>query len=819
MNYGLLYEGELSTEQTRARDWLERDGNDVTTIDLSDLGHRAIPKRLDALWWHRTHPLTELSPAADEPVRSALARYVETGGGLLLTQRAFGAAHQLGFESQPPDTEATVVDEGPSGFAARNLYANHPVFDSLDDAFETKERDREHHDAPLYWRLNTPQHGEVLGYSAGAPEGGGPLQERPLERPVVSWYPKNGAVLGIARNVLFGEAPRGSTAGANLRTLLSNALAHLADGGADRLPGEERPRGPEEGRALRERLANNPYRPRYHFTPPAGWSNDPCGLVEWNGEFHLFYQHNPYNDFWANMHWGHAVSEDLLHWDDHGVGLAPEPDAPANNGVWTGMTFKDGDDAHVFYTAMGWDEHIVNSGANYRQRPCLATATADPDENIREFERHEGNPLIETPPMGFYGYEDQPAALEYAFGPGDFRDHHVWAGDDGDYYQLVGTGVATVERADGSTEAVDGGVALLYRSTGDLTDWEYVDYVTVDAQLDFLDLPSGRARPQFWECTQLLQFETKSLLHWSFGAKGGEVGFHWGTWDERALEFDAERHGRIALGDYYAPQAFETEDGRTVMFGWVQESLGVDHDDGWGDTMMTVPHELYEGDDPADPDGPNCLRISPVEELTDLRGRSSVGDVSGTDLGAADAPNVLRDIEDRSVEIGLTLDPDPGTTTTLTVCQDAAGDGGLPIELETVDETTGRLRVDRSAYTDTAEFPESDGVVLEQDVALSPDGTIDLRVFVDRSVVEVYANDLEYVVSRCYPPTRDHREYDLSAEGGSVVVASADAFRMAPVWEHFEGGEEDESRSDDANERGADDRDESDVPPEAVRGR
>jgi len=797
MNCGLIYEGELSAEQTRARDWLEREGHSVTPINLSELERAAVPKRYDALWWHRTHPLTELSPTADESVRTILRRYVETGGGLLLTQQAFGAAHQLGFESQPPDTEATVVEEGPSGFAARNLYVDHPLFTTLGETFETKDHDREHHDSPLYWRLNTPQDGEVLGFSAGASDDGGSLEERPLERPIVSWYPENGAVLGIARNAMFGEVSNGSAAATNLTTLLSNALEYLADGGAERLPGEERPRGPTEGRELRERLADNPYRPSYHFAPPAGWSNDPCGLVEWNGEYHLFYQYNPYNDFWANMHWGHAVSEDLLHWEDHGIGLAPEPDSPANNGVWTGMTFKDGDTAHVFYTAMGWDEHIVNNGDDYRQRPCLATATAGPDENIRDFERHEDNPLIETPPMGFYGYEDQPAALEYTFGPGDFRDHHVWAGDDGNYYQLVGTGVRTVEQPDGSTETVDGGVALLYRSSGDLTEWEYVDYVTVDAQLDFLDLPSGRDRPQFWECAQLLQFETRSLLHWSFGAKGGEVGFHWGSWEEESLTFDADRHGRIALGDYYAPQAFETDDGRTVMFGWVQESIGVDHGDGWGDTMMTVPHELYEGDDPADPDGPNYLRIKPVDELTDLRKQSSVGDVSGTDLGTPDTPNVLGAVDSQSVEISLSLDPEPGSTAVLTVCQDATGSGGLPIEIETVDESTARLRVDRSAYTDSVEFPESDGVVLEQDVALSPDGTIDLRVFVDQSVVEVYANEIEYVVSRVYPPTPEHRRYSLSAEEGSVTVVSADAFRMESVWKQFDRGDESQSKRDD----------------------
>ena len=75
--------------------------------------------------------------------------------------------------------------------------------------------------------------------------------------------------------------------------------------------------------AMLRRFAKDHHRPNYHFQPPANWMNDPNGLVQWQGAYHLFYQYNPKGAWHERVHWGHAVSEDLVHWRDLPVALTP----------------------------------------------------------------------------------------------------------------------------------------------------------------------------------------------------------------------------------------------------------------------------------------------------------------------------------------------------------------------------------------------------------------------------------------------------------------------------------------------------------------
>src|SRR5215213_10374425 len=86
----------------------------------------------------------------------------------------------------------------------------------------------------------------------------------------------------------------------------------------------------------RSLLAADPHRPQYHFLPPSNWMNDPNGIIQWKGQFHLFYQYNPIGPLWGNMHWGHATSPDLIHWSDKPIALAPTLGGPDATGCFSG---------------------------------------------------------------------------------------------------------------------------------------------------------------------------------------------------------------------------------------------------------------------------------------------------------------------------------------------------------------------------------------------------------------------------------------------------------------------------------------------------
>lgn len=128
--------------------------------------------------------------------------------------------------------------------------------------------------------------------------------------------------------------------------------------------------------------------PRYHLAARAGWMNDPNGLVWFDGWYHVFYQHHPYSTKWGPMHWGHARSKDLIHWEHLPVALAPE--GPADkDGCFSGSAVVDGDTLALIYT--GHKFHgSADTDDNLYQVQCLATSR----DGIH-FERH--GMVIDTP--------------------------------------------------------------------------------------------------------------------------------------------------------------------------------------------------------------------------------------------------------------------------------------------------------------------------------------------------------------------------------------------------------------------------------------
>src|SRR5256885_8803699 len=186
--------------------------------------------------------------------------------------------------------------------------------------------------------------------------------------------------------------------------------------------------------AQRKGPVDDAHRPPYHFLSPSNWMNDPNGLIQWKGQYHLFYQYNPHGPFHGHIHWGHAVSSDLVHWTDLPIALTPTSGRADAYGCWSGCAIDNHGTPTLLYSGV------------HPQVVCLASG----DEDLLTWHYYPGNPVIVGP----------PAELQARTG-GDFRDPFVWR--EGDYwYLLMGSSIQGV-----------GGAILLYRSV-DLIHWDYL---------------------------------------------------------------------------------------------------------------------------------------------------------------------------------------------------------------------------------------------------------------------------------------------------------------------------------------------------------
>src|SRR5580704_5860105 len=147
-------------------------------------------------------------------------------------------------------------------------------------------------------------------------------------------------------------------------------------------------------------LAVDPRRPQFHLLPAANWMNDPNGPIFWNGSYHMFYQYNPNGAFWGDMHWGHAISPDMIHWRHLPVALAPTPGGPDADGVFSGTAaIRDGV-VCMLYTGVvsaPQSEATIRDGAqSLRESQCFATSN---DSELRTFTKQQV-PVIAAPPTG-----------------------------------------------------------------------------------------------------------------------------------------------------------------------------------------------------------------------------------------------------------------------------------------------------------------------------------------------------------------------------------------------------------------------------------
>lgn len=309
------------------------------------------------------------------------------------------------------------------------------------------------------------------------------------------------------------------------------------------------------------------HRPRYHYLPAFNWMNDPNGVIQWNGRYHLFYQYNPDGAYHANMHWGHAVSDNMIHWEELPIALAPTPNTVDEGGIFSGCIVDNNGTPTAFYTGVNPDYSI--------QTQCMAIGSPD----LMSWEKYSENPVIGDVPPDIGTIKE-------------FRDPYVWKQDDL-WLMVVGT-----------LKEDFGGAVLLYRSQN-LVDWEY---------LNPLFTSNNRQFGLIWECPNFFKLGDKWVLIISaHTGKTTDTVFYF-VGDFQNNRFIPSYSNVLDYGNLYAPLTFEDNQNRRLMYGWMRESRSeVDQrQSGWSG-VQAIPRVLTLDDQ-------DRLITTPVPELETVRG-------------------------------------------------------------------------------------------------------------------------------------------------------------------------------------------------------
>lgn len=460
-------------------------------------------------------------------------------------------------------------------------------------------------------------------------------------------------------------------------------------------------------------------RQHYHFMPRTGWLNDPNGLIYYKGKYHFFYQHNPYSGFWDCMHWGHAVSEDLLHWEHLPLALAPseEYDDYRKGGCFSGSAIEHDGKLFLMYTA------AANHGAGNLQTQCIAYS-----EDGIHFEKYGGNPVI-LPPEGVPGHF--------------FRDPKVWK-HDGRYYMVCGAG------------RDDRAQALLYRSD-DMLHWEYVNVLA----------ESRGEWGYMWECPDFYPLEDQYVLTCSpMGAGDRKAVYFVGDFDYGTGRFDWTVSGEIDWGmDFYAPQSFLTPDGRRLIAAWANEWEYMPFWKDWGPTyregwcgFFNLLREVRMLPD-------HTLQFVPAAELKALR--TDAYSLDRLDIGGN--AEGLRSGNGVSFEMQMKVDLEKTTAERIEL--DLRCGEGRKTRC-TFDFAKGMMSVDRSG-SDGWSAGKSESVLF-----LKGKKELDIHVFSDQSSVEIFADRYQNNHANNVYAGDSQNGIRIRAVGGNAVIRDYQSYGL-----------------------------------------
>lgn len=468
------------------------------------------------------------------------------------------------------------------------------------------------------------------------------------------------------------------------------------------------------------------YRPAFHHTPLYGWMNDPNGMFYKDGVWHLYYQWNPFGSKWQNMTWGHSSSTDLVNWTHHDAAI--EPDGLGT--VFSGSSAIDSENSAGF----GKDAVVaMYTSAGASQIQSLAWS----NDNGASFNIYAGNPVL---------------TLE-----SEARDPNMFWNKDTKEWILV------------LAHALDH--EMLIFTSPDMKKWT-------------LQSAFGKglgAQDGVWECPDLFELpvagsdEKKWVLLCNLnpgGPFGGSATQYFvGDFDGKTFTPDLDADGKVPTKwldygkDHYATVSFsDAPGGRRTVIGWMSNwQYAPEVPTMQYRSANTLPRELglFKNSD-----GQIYASSAPSPELEAVRG-SVFKSVSKVNVDAKGRRYAIPDI----CEITMNIDPLKSDSVTL----ELANNAGEKVVL-TYDPATSRLSFDRK---------ESGIVDFSQDfpaVTVAPtynDGkTLSLRIFVDRSSIEVFEKDGRFVMTNIVFPNSPYSYMSVKANGGKARVSNLKIYNI-----------------------------------------
>ncbi len=480
------------------------------------------------------------------------------------------------------------------------------------------------------------------------------------------------------------------------------------------------------------------HRPLFHFTPPKGWMNDPNGLVYYEGEYHLFYQHYPDSTVWGPMHWGHAVSKDLVSWEHLPIALYPD----SLGYIFSGSVVVDENNTSGFQT--GKEKPLVaiftyhdmvkeKAGRNDRESQGIAYSL----DKGRTWVKYQKNPVIPNK------------------GDTDFRDPKVFWHEPSKHWVMP----------------LAVGQHLEIFTSPNLKDW---------AKTGSFGEKEG-AHGGVWECPDILSFQTSEGEKWVLiqnigrGAVNGGSGTQYfvGHFDGKTFVNENSPTTTLWLdygADNYAGVSwFNAPNDKKIYIGWMSN---------WDDyatkvptstwrSGMTVPRELSL----IKTDQGYRLSQKPIDNLEKIRKKQEkISPTLVEKEKILDSKAILKEIE-------LTFDLKNSTANEFGI--EIYNDKNEKVVLG-FDKKLNQVFIDR---TKSGKTDFSDKFAKIHSAPISPNGVVKFHVLIDVASVELFVNDGEVALTDLFFPNESFKNCKIYTKKGSANVVSGNVYALKSIWE------------------------------------